>query len=110
MYIFDMFSVTSFTNVLNLVRIHLSSSSSFWGNSTLSMLRFIITYREAFQILLAKLRMQMLTASDGGAALNNAAQQAANGNTEAISQLLKSVLNSPQGAELAQRINQSLQK
>lgn len=54
--------------------------------------------------------MQMLTASDGGAALNNAAQQAASGNTEAITQLLKSVLNSPQGAELAQRINQSLQK
>lgn len=54
--------------------------------------------------------MQMLTASDGGAALNNAAQQAAIGNTEAITQLLKSVLNSPQGSELAQRINQSLQK
>jgi len=54
--------------------------------------------------------MQLLTASDGGTALNSAAQQAAAGNTEAIAQLLKNVLGSPQGAELAQRINQSLQK
>ena len=46
-------------SVLSLERTHLSSGAS-WsapGSSHLSMVRFIITKRLAFQILLAKLRM-----------------------------------------------------
>ena len=52
-----MFSVTSRMTVLSLERIHLSSSSSCSGRALSSMVRFIIRKREAFQILLAKLRM-----------------------------------------------------
>ena len=53
----SMLSVISGMTLFSLDRIHLSSSSSFSGSSHLSMVRFIIRKREAFQILLAKLRM-----------------------------------------------------
>ena len=52
-----MLSVTSRMSVLSFERIHLSSSSSFLGSSTWSIVRFIITKRLAFQILLQKLRI-----------------------------------------------------
>ena len=52
-----MFSVTSLTTRFSRDRIHLSSCSNFSGRTHRSMVRFIITNRLAFQILLAKLRM-----------------------------------------------------
>ena len=51
------FSHTSFESVLSFESTHLSSSSSVSGSSFWSMVRFIITKRDAFQSLLAKLRM-----------------------------------------------------
>ena len=54
-----MLRVTSATSVLNLLMIHLSSMARSLGSSTalsLSMVRFIWIKRDAFQILLQKLR------------------------------------------------------
>ena len=41
----------------------------------------------------------MLTAADGGAALNKAAQQAAAGDTAAITRLLQNALSTKEGAD-----------
>lgn len=54
--------------------------------------------------------MQMLSGTDGGAGLQRAAAQAAGGNTTDMVQMLKKIMNSPDGAALVQRIGQSLQK
>ena len=55
-----MFTVTSCARVFTLERIHLSaavSSSGFMSAGTSAFSIFIIMKREAFQILLAKLRL-----------------------------------------------------
>ena len=50
--------------------------------------------------------MQML----GGAALEQAAQNAAHGNTKDLAAMLSSLMRSPQGAELMKRLNDAAQK
>ncbi len=54
--------------------------------------------------------MQMLTANDGGAALQQAAQKAEKGDTKELAQLLSGLMQSPQGAALMQRLNETAKK
>mgnify|MGYP000067394016 FL=1 len=54
--------------------------------------------------------MQLLTSQDGGAALQQAAQKAESGDTKALAQLLGSLMKSPEGAALMQRLNESAKK
>ncbi len=54
--------------------------------------------------------MQLLTARDGGAALQQAAQQAEKGDTKALTQLLSGLMQSPEGAKLMQRLNDTAKK
>ena len=54
--------------------------------------------------------MQMLTAQDGGAALNRAAQSAAMGNTRDLAAMLSSLMQSPEGMAVMSRINDSAKK
>ena len=53
--------------------------------------------------------MQMLTAQDGGAALNRAAQSAA-GNTKELAAMLSGLMKSPEGMAVMNRINDSAKK
>jgi hypothetical protein len=53
--------------------------------------------------------MRMLTQS-GGAGLQQAAQAAARGNPAALAQMVQQVMQSPDGAELVNRINKAVQK
>ncbi len=50
--------------------------------------------------------LAMLTQGDQGAALKQAAQSAAQGNSAALAQLISQRMNSPEGAELTRRIQQ----
>lgn len=52
--------------------------------------------------------MQMLTQNDGGAALKNAAGSAAKGDTTQMAQLVQKLMQSPEGAALAERIRRSM--
>ena len=54
--------------------------------------------------------MQMLTAQDGGAALNRAAQSAAMGNTKELAAMLSSLMQSPEGMAVMNRISESAKK
>ena len=54
--------------------------------------------------------MQLLTAQDGGAALEQAAQSAARGDTKELAAMLSSLMHSPQGAELMRRLNDAARK
>ncbi len=54
--------------------------------------------------------MELLTASDGGEALRSAAQQAEQGDTKALSALLGGLMQSPQGAELMRRLNETAKR
>ena len=54
--------------------------------------------------------MQMLTAQDGGAALNHAAQSAAAGNTKELAAMLSGLMKSPEGMAVMNRINDSAKK
>ena len=54
--------------------------------------------------------MQMLTAQDGGAALNRAAQSAAMGNTRDLAAMLSSLMQSPEGMAVMSRISESAKK
>lgn len=54
--------------------------------------------------------MQMLTAQDGGTALNHAAQSAASGNTKELAAMLSNLMKSPEGIAIMQRINNSAKK
>ena len=49
--------------------------------------------------------MQMLTSSDGGAALNRAAANAAKGDTRELSAMLQSIMNDPNTAAMMSRLN-----
>ncbi len=53
--------------------------------------------------------LNMLSGGDS-AALSQAAKQAASGDTSTLSALLSRVLSSPQGAELASRLERKLQE
>lgn len=52
----------------------------------------------------------LLSGSDGGRTLQQAVRQAAAGDASAISGMLQSIMSTPQGAALVQRIGESLQK
>ena len=52
--------------------------------------------------------LRMLSAGDQGASLQRAAQSAAKGNPAEMMRMMNQVMKSPTGAELVQRINQSI--
>ena len=52
--------------------------------------------------------LRMLSAGDQGASLQRAAQSAAKGNPAEMMRMMNQVMKSPAGAELVQRINQSI--
>ena len=54
--------------------------------------------------------MNMLTKGDNGAALERATQNAANGDTQELAQLLGSLMRSPEGAALMNRLNETAKK
>ena len=54
--------------------------------------------------------LRLLTERDRGAALQQAAQSAAQGRTEDLQRMLSQVMGSPEGAALIQRIQKAVQK
>lgn len=54
--------------------------------------------------------MQMLSGSDGGAGLQQAMAQASNGNTAQLAEMIRQVMQSPQGAALVHSIGTSFLK
>lgn len=54
--------------------------------------------------------MNLLSAADGGKALNRAAGAAAGGDTRELSQMLQNLMNNPEAAEAMNRLNQSVLK
>ncbi|MBE7003607.1 MAG: hypothetical protein E7425_04880 [Ruminococcaceae bacterium] len=54
--------------------------------------------------------MDLLTRADGGAALDHAARSAAKGDTNELSQLLRGVMQSPDGAAVMGRINDTAKR
>ena len=54
--------------------------------------------------------MNMLTKNDGGAALERATKNAANGDTQELAQLLGGLMRSPEGAALMSRLNEKAKK
>lgn len=54
--------------------------------------------------------MQMLTQGDQGAGLQQAVQSAAKGDTTAMVQMINQIMQSPEGAEVVERINRAVQK
>jgi len=57
-----------------------------------------------------KALMQMLTQGDQGAGLQRAVQSAAKGDTSAMVQMVNQIMQSPEGAELVERINKAVQR
>lgn len=54
--------------------------------------------------------MQMLTQGDQGAGLQRAVQSAAKGDTTAMVRMVNQIMQSPEGAELVERINKAVQR
>ena len=54
--------------------------------------------------------MRMLAGQDGGAALRQAAQSAMQGDTAQMSRMIQNLMNTPDGAQLAERIRQAAEK
>lgn len=54
--------------------------------------------------------MQMLTQGDHGAALHRAAQSAAKGDLSQMAGMVSRLMQSPEGAALAERISKAVQK
>lgn len=54
--------------------------------------------------------LRMLTQGDRGAALQQAAQNAARGNSADLIRMVSDVMKSPEGADLIARINRTVQK
>ena len=54
--------------------------------------------------------MQMLSGSDGGVGLQQAMAQASNGNTAQLAEMIRQVMQSPQGAALVRNIGTSFLK
>ncbi|MCI8329977.1 MAG: hypothetical protein HFG02_10410 [Oscillibacter sp.] len=54
--------------------------------------------------------MRMLTQGDQGAGLQRAVQSAAKGDTAAMVQMVSQVMQSPEGAELVERINKAVRR
>lgn len=57
-----------------------------------------------------KALMQLLTKDDGGASLQKAATSAAMGNPAQMVEMVSNVMKSTAGAQLVERINQSVRK
>lgn len=69
-----------------------------------AMLRSLMQSRDG------KMLMEMLTQGDRGAGLQHAVQAAAKGNTAEISDMVKRLMESPEGSALVERINKAVQK
>ncbi len=54
--------------------------------------------------------LRLLTQGDRGAALQQAAQQAAQGNTADMARMVSQLMKSPEGAALVERVNKTLRK
>ena len=54
--------------------------------------------------------MQMLTRGDRGAGLQQAVQAAARGNTGQMADMVRRIMDSPEGAALVERIHRAVQK
>ena len=54
--------------------------------------------------------MQMLSGTDGGTGLQQAMAQASSGNTAQLTEMIRQVMQSPQGAALVRNIGTSLLK
>ena len=54
--------------------------------------------------------MQMLSGTDGGTGLQQAMAQASSGNTAQLTEMIRQVMQSPQGATLVRNIGTSLLK
>jgi hypothetical protein len=54
--------------------------------------------------------MQMLSGTDGGTGLQQAMAQASSGNTAQLAEMIRQVMQSPQGAALVRNIGTSLLK
>ena len=54
--------------------------------------------------------MQMLSGTDGGAGLQQAMAQASNGNTAQLAEMIRQVMQTPQGAALVRNIGTSFLK
>ena len=54
--------------------------------------------------------MQMLSGTDGGVGLQQAMAQASSGNTAQLTEMIRQVMQSPQGAALVRNIGTSLLK
>ena len=58
----------------------------------------------------AQALMRMLTADDRGAALQQAARNASQGDTSEMVEMVKGLMRSPEGAALAERISKAARK
>ena len=54
--------------------------------------------------------LQILSSSDGGAALKRSAQSAAAGNTAELAKMISALMNDPEAAALMQRISEMAKK
>jgi hypothetical protein len=54
--------------------------------------------------------MQLLTKDDNGTGLQQAVQSAVHGNTAPMAEMVKQIMQSPDGAALVERINKAIQK
>jgi hypothetical protein len=54
--------------------------------------------------------MRMLAGQDGGTSLRQAAQSAMQGDTAQMSRMIQNLMNTPDGAKLAERIRQAVEK
>ena len=54
--------------------------------------------------------MHLLTKNDQGIGLQQAVQEAVRGNTAQMTEMVKNIMQSPDGAALVERINKAIQK
>ena len=79
------------------------------GELTAQRLGALAQFSQTALVHLQRL-LQLLSGSDGGQTLQQAAQQAESGSTAQLAQLLRRVMSTPDGAALAGRIMQQLQQ
>jgi hypothetical protein len=69
-----------------------------------AMLRSLMQSRDG------QMLMQLLTKDDNGTGLQQAVQSAVRGNTAQMAEMVKRVMQNPDGAALVERINKAIQK
>ena len=69
-----------------------------------AMLRSLMQSRDG------QMLMQLLTKGDNGTGLQQAVQSAVRGNTTQMTEMVKRIMQSPDGAALVERINKAIQK